>query len=101
MPFFVYILECGDESFYTGHTEDLEARLANHEDEDGFAEAPSLYVKKHMRAELVWFQEFPTRDEALDRERQIKGWSRAKKVALIKRDWSRLKALSKGRERSG
>jgi predicted GIY-YIG superfamily endonuclease len=51
--------------------------------------------------ELVWFDEFPTRDEALARERQLKGWSRKKKLALIEKDWARIKALSKGRERDG
>jgi len=96
MPFYVYILECGDESFYTGQTEDLEKRLWEHEHGD----VPG-WIKQHMRFELVWFQEFPTRTEAFQRERQIKGWSRRKKQALIKQDWERLKLFSKGRERSG
>ena len=96
MPFYVYILECGDGSYYTGQTDDLELRLIQHEE----GEVPG-YVKKHMRFELAWFQEFVTRDEAFGRERQIKGWTRRKKLALIEQDWERLKLFSKGRERSG
>jgi predicted GIY-YIG superfamily endonuclease len=96
MPFYVYILECGDGSFYTGQTDNLELRLAQHEE----GEVPG-YVKKHMRFDLVWCQEFPTRDEALNREQQIKGWSRRKKIALIEQDWEKLKRFSIGRERPG
>jgi tRNA/rRNA methyltransferase len=96
MPFYVYMLECGDGSFYTGQTDDLELRLIQHDE----GEVPG-YVKKHMRFELVWYQEFPTRDEALNREQQIKGWTRRKKIALIEQDWEKLKRFSIGRERSG
>jgi predicted GIY-YIG superfamily endonuclease len=94
MPFYVYIFECGDGSFYTGQTDDLEKRLIQHEHGD----VPG-YVKKHMRFELAWFQEFVTRDEALNREQHVKGWTRRKKQSLIDQDWERLKLYSKGRER--
>jgi putative endonuclease len=96
MAFYVYILECGDGSFYTGQTDDLEKRLSDH----AHGDVPG-YVKRHMRFKLVWCQEFVTRDEARNRERQIKVWSRRKKLALIEQDWERLKLFSKGRERSG
>ncbi|WP_318173627.1 GIY-YIG nuclease family protein [Qipengyuania sp. SS22] len=54
---------------------------------------------KRLPVVLLWSQEFPTRDEAFDAERQIKGWSRAKKEALITGDWSRVIELAKNRQR--
>ena len=92
MAFFVYILRCADGSFYTGHTDDLESRIAEHE-----AGAFHGYTKKRLPVELVFSDEFPSREDALDREKQIKGWSRSKKEALIAGDWERLKDLSKTR----
>jgi hypothetical protein len=47
---------------------------------------------------LVWSDEFPSRYEALQAERQIKGWSRAKKLALIRRDWRLIGALARNSE---
>jgi len=90
MPFYVYILRCADGSFYTGHTDDLELRIAEHE-----AGAFQGYTKKRLPVELVFADEFPSREDALDREKQIKGWSRAKKEALIAGDWEQLKCLSR------
>lgn len=81
-PFFVYMLRCADDSYYVGHTDDLERRIASHQagEIDG-------YTKKHGPVELVWSQETATRAEALEAERRIKGWARAKKEALIRGDW--------------
>ena len=92
MAFYVYLLRCADGSYYTGHTEDLEIRLAAHQR----GEFPG-YTKSRRPVELAFSEEFPSRDDALQRERQIKGWTRAKKEALIAGDWERLRQLSKGR----
>ena len=90
MPFYVYLLRCSDGSYYTGHTEDLEIRLAEHQ-----TGAFPGYTHKRLPVELVFSDEFQAREDALDREKQIKGWSRAKKEALIKGDWERLKEWSR------
>ena len=73
MAFYVYILECSDGSYYTGHTDDLEKRLETHNsgELDG-------YTKNRRPLTLVFLQEFPSRDEAFAAERQIKGWTRRK-----------------------
>ena len=90
MSFWAYMLHCRGGYFYTGHTEDLEQRIAQHNTGmlPGFA-------SDHRPLGLVWSQEFPTRYEALAAERQIKGWSRAKKMALIQGDWLRIAELAK------
>ena len=90
MSFWAYMLHCRGGYFYTGHTEDLEQRIAQHNTGmlPGFA-------SDHRPLGLVWSQEFPARYEALAAERQIKGWSRAKKMALIQGDWLRLAELAK------
>ena len=94
MTFWVYILRCADGSLYTGQTDDLERRLAQHSVGEG-----SVYAAKRLAVRCVWSQEFPTREEAFARERQIKNWGHAKKVALITGDWDRLKALAVGTDR--
>jgi predicted GIY-YIG superfamily endonuclease len=78
MPFFTYILECCDGSYYTGHTDDLVLRVTEH----GRGEAAN-YTSKRLPVSLVWYCESPTRDLAKQYERILKGWSRAKKLALI------------------
>jgi predicted GIY-YIG superfamily endonuclease len=94
MAFYVYILRCADGSYYTGHTDNLESRLAAHER----GEIPGYTQTKTRRpVELVFAEEFPSREDALGCERQIKGWSRAKKEALIARDWARLVDLARTR----
>ena len=93
MAFYAYILLCADGSFYTGHTDNLENRVADHE--SGRFEG---YTSKRRPVRLMWSQDFPTRHEALTVERQIKGWSRAKKQALIDRDWQRLSLLARNRQ---
>jgi predicted GIY-YIG superfamily endonuclease len=77
-PFFTYILRCADGSYYTGSTDELENRIAEHQNGDGCE-----WTRKRLPLEFVWRQEFPTRDEARAAELQIKRWSRAKKEALI------------------
>ena len=77
-PFFTYILRCADGSYYTGSTDELEKRIAEHKHGEGGA-----WTRTRLRVEFVWRQEFGTREEARAAEYQIKGWSRAKKEALI------------------
>ena len=90
MPFWVYILECADGSYYTGHTDDLKKRLHEHEHN-----LLTCYTSGRLPIRLVYACDFATREEALARERQIKGWSRRKKQALIDSDWTRLAAYSR------
>ena len=85
-PFFVYLLRCADGSYYVGHTDELERRVAQHQ-----AGEVEGYTHERRPVELVWSQETATRDEALSAERQIKGWGRAKKEALIAGDWGAIK----------
>ncbi|HEY1605430.1 MAG TPA: GIY-YIG nuclease family protein [Allosphingosinicella sp.] len=90
MNFWAYMLHCADRSFYVGHTDDLDVRIAQHVSGDyGGHTSTRLPVK------LVWSDEFPSRYEALSAERQIKGWSRAKKFALIRGDWSLISELAR------
>ena len=93
MPFWCYILHCRGGVFYTGHTDDLDYRVAQYE-----SGAIKGFASKYLPVELVWSQEFPTRQEAFEAERRIKGWSRKKKLALIRGDWEAISfhARSKG-----
>ena len=81
MPF-VYILLCSDNSYYTGSTVHLEDRLAQHQ--NGIYEG---YTSSRRPVQLVWSQEVQTDNDAFHFERKIKGWSRAKKMALIRGDY--------------
>lgn len=93
MLFHAYLLRCSDGSFYAGHTDNLELRIAQHE-----SGALGGYTARRLPVELVWSETFETREEALSAERQIKGWSRAKKQALIDRDWDLVSKLAKNRQ---
>jgi predicted GIY-YIG superfamily endonuclease len=83
--FYVYMLRCADGSFHTGHTDDLDARLWQHQQGVG-----ADWTRRRRPVELVWCEALPTRDEAFAAERRIKPWSRAKKEALIAGDWARV-----------
>lgn len=96
MAFYAYLLRCNDGSYYTGHTEDLEFRLAQHRSGE-----LAGYTAKRLPVRLVWCETFPTRDEAFDAERKLKGWSRAKKEALIAGDWERISRLARNRQGQG
>ena len=89
-PFFVYILKCSDESFYIGHTDNIEARLIQHQ-EATF----ECYTASRLPITLVFLKEFESRDEAFMVEHQIKRWSRKKKEALIAGDFPLLTQRSK------
>jgi tRNA/rRNA methyltransferase len=90
MSFWTYILRCADGSYYVGHSDDLEVRIAAHQ-----SGSIKGYTQKRSPLTLVWSQEFAERDEAFRAERQIKGWSRAKKEALIRCDWEAVQLLSR------
>jgi putative endonuclease len=90
MTFWAYMLHCRGGAFYTGHTDNLEHRVAQHK--SGVIEG---FTHDYAPVELVWSQDFPSRIEALEAERRIKGWSRAKKLALIRGDWAMISALAK------
>ena len=91
MNAFVYILRCLDGSYYVGSTRDsLEARVAEHN--SGFYGG---YTMRRRPVELVWSQDFDRITDAIAAERQLKGWSRAKKEALIAGDPGLLHQLSK------
>jgi predicted GIY-YIG superfamily endonuclease len=91
MPFWTYMLHCRDRTFYVGHTDELDVRLAQHQ-----AGTFGGYTARKRPVALVWSAEFPTRDEALAAERMIKGWRREKKLALIRSDWDAISELGKG-----
>ncbi|MFO1344380.1 MAG: GIY-YIG nuclease family protein [Burkholderiales bacterium] len=80
-PFWCYIVECSDGALYTGHTDELERRVAQHQ--QGYF--INCYTYKRRPVNLIWSQEFESRIAALDAERTIKGWTRAKKMALAGR----------------
>ena len=90
-PFYVYMLRCGDGSYYVGQTDALEVRLQQH------AHGEIGYTSTRKPVELVWQGAFETREGAIAFEQQIKGWSRAKKEALIAGDWARVKKLAKSK----
>ena len=90
MAFYVYILRCADGSYYTGHTDNIEARVIAHQR----GEIPR-YTQRRRPVQLVFVEGVPSRQVAFERERQIKGWSRAKKQAMIEQDWTTLVKLAR------
>ena len=90
MSFWVYILRCADGSYYTGHTDSLEKRLYEHE-----SGAVPGYTSNRRPVRLEYACDFETRDEALGAELAIKAWSRAKKEAVMRNEWTSLSALAR------
>ncbi len=87
---YVYILRCANSNLYVGSTHNLQARLKAHNDGRGAA-----YTFKHRPVLLVYSETFQSETDALERERQVKHWSRGKKAALIQGDLQGLKHLSR------
>ena len=87
---FVYILKCSDNSYYVGSTINLTQRIEEHNNGIG-----ANYTKKRLPVELVYFEECQSIETAFERERQIHGWSRKKKEALINNLHDKLPSLSK------
>ncbi|HUD93830.1 GIY-YIG nuclease family protein [Sphingobium sp.] len=90
MAFWTYMLKCSDSRYYTGHTDDLEHRIGQHQCGQG-----SQFTRTRLPVTLVWSENFGTRIEALEAERIIGGWSRAKKEAMIAGNWSLVSHLAK------
>ena len=88
MPY-VYILECSDGSYYTGSTWDLAQRLAQHQ-----AGVGADYTAQRLPVRLVYSEQYDRVEEAFRREKQVQGWSRRKKRALIEGRFEHLPALS-------
>lgn len=93
MAFFAYLLKCNDGSYYAGHTDDLERRIAQHQ-----SGALGGYTARRLPVQLVWSDSFATRDDAFAVERKLKGWSRAKKEALMAGDWEQIRELARNRQ---
>ena len=90
MKGYMYILECSDGSYYTGSTVDLGRRLAQHQAGEG-----ANHTKKRLPVKLVYFEEFQYIADAFYREKQVQGWSRSKKEALINDTPEKLHELAK------
>ncbi|NNC69235.1 MAG: GIY-YIG nuclease family protein [Flavobacteriaceae bacterium] len=89
--FFVYIIECSDKTFYIGVTKNLEERIRQH----NAGLNRDSYIFKRRPVELKWFESFTNPEEAFKIEKQLKGWSRRKKIALINEEWEKLVEYSK------
>ncbi|KRT16500.1 excinuclease ABC subunit C [Pedobacter ginsenosidimutans] len=86
----VYILKCADNSYYTGVTNDIDRRLYEHEN----AINVNCYTAERRPLALVFCEHFEDINDAISFEKQVKGWSRKKKEAIINDNWDKLKALS-------
>ncbi|HOK14370.1 MAG TPA: GIY-YIG nuclease family protein [Candidatus Kapabacteria bacterium] len=90
MKGYVYILRCSDGTYYTGSTTNLERRLWQHQNGEG-----ANYTKKRLPVKLVYYEEYQRIDQAFYREKQIQGWSKKKKEALIEGRFEDLPILAK------
>jgi tRNA(adenine34) deaminase len=95
VAFWVYILRCSDGSYYTGHTDDLDVRIGQHH----AGLIVDCYTHDRRPLTLVYAQPFETREQALAAERQVKGWRRAKKEALIAGEFGSLPGLARTAQR--
>ena len=91
--YYVYILKCADNSYYTGITNDISRRV----DEHNNGADPSSYTFKRRPVQLVFSAEFNGANRAILFEKQVKGWSRKKKEAIINGNWELLPELSKNK----
>lgn len=94
--FYVYILECADQSYYTGMTNWLERRMEEHHQ----GKDDTKYTAQRLPVKLVYYEWHQYVFNAIRREKQIKNWSRAKKIALIHGNFAELKKLSACQNRS-
>jgi putative endonuclease len=92
MGAFVYMLRCRDGSYYVGSAtgDDLTSRIAQHQ-----SGAFAGYTSLRRPVELVWSEHFERITDAIAVERQLKGWGRAKKEALIRGNWHELRIFAK------
>jgi len=94
MGAYVYMLRCADNSYYIGSAtgNDLTRRIEEHQ-----VGAYPGYTSKRRPVQLVWSEHFDRITDAIAAERQIKGWTRAKKEAPIRSDWDAIKILAQRR----
>jgi putative endonuclease len=89
---YVYLLECADGSLYCGSSrKEMETRLSEHQN----GHFPDSYTFRRRPVRLLWCENFPNITDAVDCERRLKGWSRAKKVAMIGQNWDEVSRLSR------
>ena len=93
--YYVYIVECKEWSYYIGICNDIERRLWEHN--TGHDENSYTFLRRPV--ELKYYEVFADVNQAIAREKQLKGWSRKKKQALINENFDRLKELSKSKDR--
>ncbi len=89
--YYVYILKCSDKTYYTGFTSNLENRIVEHQ----IGKHKESYTFKRRPLQLVFHCEFTNAEMAIETEKQIKKWSRAKKEALINDEFEKLPNLAK------
>ena len=89
--YYVYILKCSDNTFYTGITSDIESRLVAHQS----GKYKNSYTANRLPIKLVFYCEFTEPTKAIETEKQIKKWSKAKKLALINGNFEILPNLAK------
>ncbi|HTO15735.1 MAG TPA: GIY-YIG nuclease family protein [Edaphocola sp.] len=94
--YYVYILKCSDESYYTGITNNIERRLSEHN--EGLDKRSYTFRKRPVK--LVFYQKFNDPTQAIAFEKQVKGWRRKKKEAIINDRWDLLQELSKSKDSS-
>lgn len=87
---YVYILKCSDNSFYIGVTNNVQKRLWEHNNS-----VVKGYTSKRIPVDVVYLEEYSDPSEAIRREKQLKGWSRKKKIALIEKNVEGLQMYSK------
>lgn len=90
MKGWMYILHCSDGTYYTGSTNDLDSRIYQHQNGEGAA-----YTKVRLPVRLLYSEEYERIDDAFHREKQVQGWSRKKKEALINGSFDQLNDLAK------
>ena len=92
MKGYMYILLCSNGQYYTGSTNNVERRLAQHREGEG-----SNFTKKHLPVKLVYLEEYDSIEDAFFREKQVQGWRRKKKEALINEFMRRYKDYRKSK----
>ncbi|PTQ87938.1 GIY-YIG nuclease family protein [Agitococcus lubricus] len=95
MKGYLYILQCADGSYYTGSTTNIQLRLWQHQQGEG-----AKHTAKRLPVKLVYTEEFDRIDAAFYREKQVQGWSRKKKEALIVGKFNQLPSLSQCQNQS-
>jgi putative endonuclease len=89
---YMYILECSNGKYYTGSTVYLARRIEQHQKGDG-----ANFTRKHLPVKLLFFEEYERIDFAFKREKQVQGWGRKKKEALINSEYEKLPELAKSK----